>query len=592
MFTDILQQWLATQCASIPGAHSGVVTLSAQGSQKSTIVCWPENRSGFKPLLSAAKAVLEHHKPIIQVPRRSEDRGFMPTVVAAPIRVEGLPMGAASLSLNGDGTEQGKAALKTLNAAIPALGQLFKTEGTPKTRVPELEIVTGLLATALMHKRFKASVTALATELAGLLACDRVSIGMRQIERTCLVGISHNAEIKPRQDLIRGLSTVMDEALDQAASIQFPQNASKAPRITLAHQEFADQFNTGVIFTVPLFFVQEPVGALLLERPADKPFTQHTVELCEHLASFLAPVLQMKFKEDQPWPKRWLLTVLNLKSSLLSRETITAKIILVILIAGVTLASLPLSIFKISAPAQLEGAIQRMVTAPNDGYIKMIHARPGDHVSAGQILIELEDRDLRLQQRELQGELAQFESAYGTALANRDRIRLTVASAEIEKTTAQLALVEQKLARIQLRAPFDSIIILGDLSQTLGAPVKRGEKLMTLAPVGDYRVVFDVDERDIGFLEKGQSGYLVLSSNPSQRHRVQISRIMPMATVKEGRNTFVAEAKISDAASISLRPGLKGIVKVEVEPRSPLWVVLHRSWGWLRFKLWSWTGWG
>ena len=590
MFTDILQQWLATQCASIPGVHSGVVTLPAQGSQKSIVVRWPENGPDLKSLLSAAQAVLKHRKPIIQVPRRAEDKDSKPTVVATPLQVEGQPMGVASLCLDGADTKQGKAALKTLSAAIPALGQLFQADVVPKTKPPELEMVTGLLATALTHKRFKASITALATELARLLACDRVSIGVRQIERTRLVGISHNAEIKPRQDLIRALSTVMDEAIDQAASIQFPQDPSRAPRITLAHQEYAAQFNAGSVCTVPLFFAQEPVGALLLERPADKPFTQHTVELCEHLASFLAPVLQMKFRADQPWPKRLLSAFFGFKASLFSREGITSKIVLAILMGGLALGSMPIAIFKISAPAQLEGAIQRMVTAPNDGYIKTIYARPGDHVSNGQILIELEDRDLRLQQRELQGELAQFESAYGAALASRDRTRLAVASAEIEKTTAQLALVDQKLSRIQLRAPFDGVVILGDLSQALGAPVKRGDKLMTLAPAGDYRVVFDVDERDIGYLEEGQAGYLALSSNPSERHRVQINRIMPMATVKEGRNTFVAEAKIIVAAATPLRPGLKGIVKVEVEPRSPLWVALHRSWSWVTFKLWSWTG--
>ncbi len=590
MFTNTIQQWLATQCASIPGAHSGVVTLPAQGSQKSIVVRWPESEPGFDALLSAAQVVLKHCKPIIQVPRRSTDRDSISAVVATPIVIEGRPMGAASLSLKNVDKEQSKATLKTLNAAIPALGQLFKAQEVRKTPPPELEMVTGLLATALTHKRFKASVTAIATELTGLLNCDRVSIGMRQIERTRLVGISHNAEIKPRQDLIRALATVMDEAIDQAASIQFPRNLPKPPRITLAHEDFAGRFKAGSVCTVPLFFAQEPVGALLLERPEGKPFSQNTVELCEHLASFLAPVLQMKFRADQSWPKRLLTTIFNLKSSLLSRDGIASKIVLAVFIAGITFALLPIMIFKISAPAQLEGAVQRMVTAPNDGYIKTIHARPGDTVSKGQIIIELEDRDLRLQQRELQGELAQFESAYGAALASRDRTRLAVASAEIEKTTAQLALVDQKLLRIKLRAPFDGIVILGDLSQTLGAPVKRGDKLMTLAPAGDYRVVFDVDERDIGYLEHGQVGYLSLSSNPSKRHRVQINRIMPMAIVKEGRNTFVAEAKIMTAVSTSLRPGLKGIVKVEVESRSPLWIALHRSWNWLTFKLWSWTG--
>ncbi|RUM94623.1 MAG: hypothetical protein DSZ28_02230 [Thiothrix sp.] len=590
MFTDILQQWLATQCASIQGVHSAVVTLPAQGSQGSIVVRWPENGQVLKPLLIAAQSVLKHRKPLIQVPRRSAGKDSIPTVIATPVHVAGQPMGAASLSLKSVDEAQSRAALKTLNAAIPALGQLFQAEAEHKTQPPELEMVTGLLATALTHKRFSASVTAIATELAGLLGCDRVSIGLRQIKRTRVAGISHNAEIKPRQDLIKALSTVMDEAIDQAASIQLPQNPSGSPRITLAHQEFSERFKVGSVCTVPLFFTQEPVGALLLERPTDRPFSRQTIELCEHLASFLAPVLQMKFRLDQPWPKRFLTTLFRFKSSLLSRNGVTSKIVLVILLAGLMLASLPIVIFKISAPAQLEGAIQRMVTAPNDGYIKMIHARPGDHVSDGQILIELEDRDLRLQQRELQGELAQFESAYGAALASRDRTRLAVASAEIEKTTAQLALIDQKLSRIRLKAPFDGVVILGDLSQTLGAPVRRGDKLMTLAPAGDYRVVFDIDERDISYIKVGQTGYLALSSNPSRRHRVQINRIMPMATVKDGRNTFVAEAKIIDVAQSALRPGLKGIVKVEVERRSPLWVALHRTWNWLTFKFWSWTG--
>jgi len=121
MFTNTIQQWLATQCASIPGAHSGVVTLPAQGSQKSIVVCWPESEPGFDALLSAAQAVLKHCKPIIQVPRRSADRDSISAVVATPIAIEGRPMGAASLSLKNVDKEQSKATLKTLNAAIPAL---------------------------------------------------------------------------------------------------------------------------------------------------------------------------------------------------------------------------------------------------------------------------------------------------------------------------------------------------------------------------------------------------------------------------------------------------------------------------------------
>lgn len=583
MYTDILQKWLAIQCSSIPGAHSGVVTLPAHGSQKSVVVRWPEKGQGLKPLLNAAFAALEHHKPLIQVSRQTSSDGSSPTVVATPVRLADQRPGAASLSLENADTDQGKAALQMLSQSIPALGQLFQTTVANDEKRPELEMVTGLLATSLTHKRFKACVTAVATELATLLDCERVSIGLRQSMRTRLVGLSHNAEIKTRQDLVRTLSTVMDEAIDQAASVQLPENPSRAPRITLAHRKFREQFNAGMICTVPLFFAQEPVGALLLERPADQPFTQQTVETCEHLASFLAPVLQMKFRADQPWPKR-------LFARLFSRKKITTKIMLTMLLAGLTLASLPIARFQVSAPAQLESTMQRVLTAPDDGYIKQIYIRPGDMVSEGQIMVELEDQDLLLEQRKLQGEMAQFESSYGAALASRDRARLAITAAEIEKNQAYLGLVEQKLARIQLRAPFDGIVIQGDLSQALGAPVKRGDTLITLAPAADYRVSFDVDERDIGYLDIGQTGRLALSANPSERYSIEIERITPLAAVKEGRNIFAAEARITDGTSAQFRPGLKGLVKVEVERRSPLWVALHRSWNWITFKLWSWTG--
>ena len=44
-----------------------------------------------------------------------------------------------------------------------------------------------------------------------------------------------------------------------------------------------------------------------------------------------------------------------------------------------------------AASARLEGAVQRVLSASEDGFLREVHVRPGDLVKAGQVLAELSD---------------------------------------------------------------------------------------------------------------------------------------------------------------------------------------------------------
>ena len=48
-----------------------------------------------------------------------------------------------------------------------------------------------------------------------------------------------------------------------------------------------------------------------------------------------------------------------------------------------------------------------------------------------------------------------------------------------------------------MRAPFDGVLVSGDLSHSVGAPVERGEVLFELAPLDDYLVVLEVPEAEV-----------------------------------------------------------------------------------------------
>ncbi|MGH8679871.1 MAG: efflux RND transporter periplasmic adaptor subunit, partial [Burkholderiales bacterium] len=242
--------------------------------------------------------------------------------------------------------------------------------------------------------------------------------------------------------------------------------------------------------------------------------------------------------------------------------------------------------YRVSAPARVEGAIQRSLVAPVDGFLRAAYVKPGDRVTADQILVELAEQDLQLERRKRESELAQHENTYSAALARSDRTQFVIAQAKAEEARAQLGLIEEQLSRSRIRAPFDGVVIKGDLSQSLGSPVQKGEVLLTIAPVDEFRIIVEVDERDIADVHIGQIGALALAALPSNTLTFKVERVTPVANTRDGRNFFDVEGKLHVHPK-SLRPGLQGVAKIKGEDRSFAWIWSHRFVDWVRLTLWS-----
>ena len=155
---------------------------------------------------------------------------------------------------------------------------------------------------------------------------------------------------------------------------------------------------------------------------------------------------------------------------------------------------------------------------------------------------------------------------------------------------AQLALVEEQLSRAEMVAPFDGMVVSGDLSQLLGSPVEQGKVLFEVAPLDAYRVVLQVDERDIAELALGQRGQIALViGHAHERLPFTVRQITPVTTAQEGRNFFRVEARL-DQAPPRLRPGMEGVGKVEVGERKLIWIWTHSLVEWLQLATWRWLG--
>ncbi len=444
-------------------------------------------------------------------------------------------------------------------------------------------------AAALSHGRAAVAATAFATELAAQFGCSRVVVGFLRGAVVELSAVSQGGGDALVGEAFEGVAAAMDEALSQGSSVHLPADDRQGrPLIRHAHLRW-QQRQGGSVLSVPLLHAGEPVGAIACEWAAPRQDIEQLALQIEDLAAFCGPVLHLLHERDRPWYQRVARAWRRLRARLRDRSERRLRIGLAAsVLALLGLGAVPMP-FDVAGRARVEGEQQRALVAPADGFLKAVHVRPGDSVRAGQVLAEMADQDLLLERQRWASELAQQESAYAAATARTDRAQMVTALARADQARAQLARTEAQIQRATLVAPFDGIVLQGDLSQSIGAPLERGKPLLTVAPDARYRIVVEIDERDVAAVAVGQRGALSLASQPWQRLPLQIRRVTPVARATDGRNVFEVEATVQ-AGNAAVRPGLEGVARFEVGKRPLLWTWTHRLVDWLRLQLWIWWG--
>ena len=311
------------------------------------------------------------------------------------------------------------------------------------------------------------------------------------------------------------------------------------------------------------------------------------MELCEAVGAIAGPVLDIQRRED-----RWLITKAGTSArELLGKVIGPGRIALKLSLAGVAGLLLFLTFatgeYRVSANATLEPVVRRAVVAPFAGYIAEAPARAGDLVRPDQVLATLDDRDLRLQRLKWASQYEQLGKQHQQALAERNAAQVMILSAQMDQAQAEVALLDDQLSRSRLRSDIDGIVVTGDLSQALRAPVERGQVLFEVAPLDAFRVILQVDEHSIADLQVGQAGTLVLSGAPDEGLPLRVAKITPVSTAREGRNYFRVETTL-DQRPERLRPGMEGIGKITIDRRRLIWIWTHEVIDWVRLKVWTW----
>lgn len=582
--------WLEIQSQLIGAeARCGVVVygIPDQGPFEPTAV-WPIGSPGSPVLAEAIESAINERVSVVKNSKRiSSGRSPNSHVVACPLIVDSQICGAVAFEVEHVSEFKLQQMFEQLEWGLGWLEvNIHRNKYTSSDR---LVTVLELIATSLHHDRFQESATAVVTELAGILGCERVSIGFLKGKHSQVRALSNSATFSKKGNLIRAIEAAMDEAIDQHATVLFPAAPEEGPlQLTRAHEALAKQQDDGSVCTIPLTEGERLLGAMVLERPTGEPFDQRTIQLCEHSASLLGPLLDVKRKDDQWLMGKAVDSGRELLKKLIGPRHVALKLATFSTLFLLLFFSFANGDYRVTADARLEGTVQRAVAVPIAGYVVEANVRAGDIVKRGDILFSLDDRDLRLERLKWTSQKLQSSREYSEAVADHNRAKARILSAQVEQAEAEIELLDEQLERTHVKAPFDSLVVSGDLSQSLGSPVERGDILFELAPLNSYRVILKVDERDIDDVIVDQAGQLALTSSPEEALPITVKKITPLSTAEEGRNYFRVEAHLEGDIAPVLRPGMEGVGKINIERRKLIWIWTHKITHWMQMFFWSW----
>lgn len=574
-----LQQWLRDYCSKSM-VIVGCVVLKTQGDQLRVLAEWPERDPVNLPLIDGGTIALRHEiEGVVVPPVVQTDKGAQ-RIVQLRLGNSDTP-GMLVLGLNSANDSVAQGYLHDLQGLKQALNAMLAS--TEAVGTGPSGTLLSLQATLLGGTSLEEAAIAFVNELASTFRLDRTSLGFLEDGRIRIAAISHNATFAQKQELLRSLVAAMEECADQACTLTQPPRQDELPHILLAHSEFSSRAGT-CVSSIPLAHDGRLIGILVLERQGTPPGSTEIVA-CQHLAALMAPIIELRQKAEQSLPRRLAETVQQYRHRFARGNPALRRAAIGAVLALLALLLIPVP-YHVTAGARIEGAEQRILAAPTDGFLKQAYVRPGDSVKAGQLLAEMSDQDLRLEENRWQAELTQHENAYISAMARADRAAFSVSRAKANEASAQLELTRSQLDRMRVVAPADSVVIQGDLSQNLGAPIRRGDTLLILAPQGRHRLLLEVDERDIGEIQAGRRGRLALSAHPDDTLSFEVKRIVPVAVGKDGNNVFELEASLDDNPA-SLRPGMRGVAKIDADKRSLLWQSMHRVVHWVQHRLFA-----
>ncbi|NOQ42679.1 MAG: HlyD family efflux transporter periplasmic adaptor subunit [Desulfuromusa sp.] len=434
------------------------------------------------------------------------------------------------------------------------------------------------------QKKFIAAAMTVVNETAARYHCSRVSLGWLEKGYIRLQSISHMEQFEPKMEIVNQLEAAMEEALDQDEEIQFP-TPQAAGSINHDHEKYAEKQQVQQLISLPLRIAGQPVGVLTCERATD-PFNSNDIRSLRILCDQISIPLAERKKTDRWFVAKLAESIKKKASGLLGAEHTLAKLV-GLLCCGLLLAIITIKLpYRVEAPFILRSKDVRQITAPFAGYIDQVQVEIGQTVAPGSLLLSLDNSDLLLEEASALANRVRYLREAEKFQARNALIDMKIAQAQADQAQAQLELIQYRINQAQLRSPISGIIVVGDNTERLGAPVEKGELLFKVARHEKLFAEIKITEQDIHEITSEQTGELAFVSRPQQSYPFLIKQIDPLALTEESGNIFIGRSEVFAAGELWWRPGMSGIAKIEIGKRRIIWIISHRTVNFLRLLVW------
>lgn len=587
-YAELLARWThAQRCLLIVG-------LPSQPQALRKLADWSpgpsEDRASPTPFLRIAPQLAVTAMQSGEASQVVEPGAFPDTshqAIAVRLRIEGSAQQAAAVLFVPHATEaQAREARITLAMAsdVPAsyLAHHARREGLGAG--DRLASVLDVLAQVNAEPRFGAALIALAHGIASQLACDRVSIGWLEGSYLRLKAISRTARFDPKMAVVQALEAAMEEALDQDEEVVWPPPPEQR-LVARAHGDFARHQGVANMVSVPIRVDGRPVAVLTCERQ-EGAFADASVRQLRLACDQLSPRLGELYRTSGWLGARCARALRRHAARILGPEHTWTKVGGVLGVATIVALFLPIYPYRVEGTFVLRAEELSYLTAPFDGFIQGVEAKPGDILRKDAPLVRLNTDQLELEEAAAIADQTRFLREAEKARAARQLAEMRIAQSQADQAAARLGLVRHRLGQATLKAPFDGIVAEGDLRQRISAPVRQGDALLKVARIDRLYVEVEIHERDVQEVLAAKAAEVAFVAQPRSTFPVQVAVVEPSAQPKPEGNVFRLRASLASQPEPWFRPGMSGVCKVPSGKRTLAWILAHRTIDFLRMYLW------
>lgn len=236
---------------------------------------------------------------------------------------------------------------------------------------------------------------------------------------------------------------------------------------------------------------------------------------------------------------------------------------------------------SVLAPARSVPANPAVVSAPLDGVIRNVLVPPNAPVKQGDILAKMETNELKAAYEVANRRTAVLEAdlrrATQKAFFEDDaKAQISLLVAQLRERQVERDLAQDRLSRVNLRAPIDGVAILADQNEWTGRPVRTGERILVVAKPDDAILEILIPVEDAVIVEEGANIAFFSSVTPNEPLMAVLERVSYTSSVQPDQSlAFRAEARFSDSENTP-RLGFTGTAKI-FSDKVPLYYALFRK---------------